>query len=184
MNNNIDNIDNTNNIILTDREKYFYTTIYVICFIISQIISIFGSLFTLPYKNLTIWEAYKMVIPYGLIGCFFATTALYIIDKYNFIKPTSLGTFLSVIQLPTLLIINKYYLKQEVTYSQIIGFILIFIAFYFATNNMFSKLLGYNHEEPGTNKENKKNQENNDNKEKIDREKNQLLEDDFILNIE
>ncbi len=178
-------MNNNNNVILTDKEKYFYTSIYIICFIISQIISTFGSLFTLPYKNLTIWEAYKMVIPYGMVGCFFATTGLYIIDKYNFIKPTSLGLFISLIQLPTLLIINKYYLKQDVTYSQIFALILMTLSFYLATNKFFSKLLGIQDENSDSDSDSdSKNKDKKDNKEKIDREKNQLLEDDFILNIE
>ena len=46
-------------------EKLPYYIVFLFLFILSQSLSMWGQFVTLPFKNLSMWEAYKMAIPFA-----------------------------------------------------------------------------------------------------------------------
>ena len=48
-----------------DLSKLPYYALFLFLFIVAQSLSMWGQYVTLPYKNLSMWEAYKMAIPFA-----------------------------------------------------------------------------------------------------------------------
>lgn len=106
--------------------QYF---LFLLLFIIAQSLSMWGQYYTLPFKNLSMWEAYKMAIPFAWLDWLFMTFTVYIGDKYDLVTPTQDTFLLIIIQFSLILIINHYYLKQKIYRSDIIAFFIILIGF-------------------------------------------------------
>jgi hypothetical protein len=103
--------------------------------------SIWGQYVTLPYKHLTMWEAYKMSIPFAWLDWFIMTFAVSIGDKYELVTPTQDTFLLIIIQFCLVLIMNQYYLKQKVTRSDLIAFGIILVGFCVSFFNLISKII-------------------------------------------
>ena len=106
-----------------------------------------GQYVTLPFKNLSMWEAYKMAIPFAWLDWFIMTFVIMIGDKYQLVTPTQDTFLLIIIQFVLIILINKYYLKQKITQSDIIAFIIIMCGFCVSFWHIISKLLNYSIEE-------------------------------------
>ena len=98
-----------------------------------------GQFFTLPYKNLTMWEAYKMAIPFAWLDWLVMTFVINIGNKYELVTPTQDTFLLIIIQFILILIINKVYLKQKITTSDIIAFFIILFGFIVSFLHLVSK---------------------------------------------
>jgi hypothetical protein len=61
-------------------------------------------------------------------------------DKYELVTPTQDTFLLIIIQFCLILLINKFYLKQKVTRSDIIAFFIILIGFFVSFLHVISKL--------------------------------------------
>jgi drug/metabolite transporter (DMT)-like permease len=118
----------------------YYTFLYILLFFISQLLSVYGAFISLPHKNLSLWEAYKMVIPYAWIGWIFLMSALYLVNKHKGINIVKIGFLLILIQFTVVLIINKIVLKENPKKSDIIAFIIIFIGNLISENHYISKI--------------------------------------------
>jgi hypothetical protein len=105
------------------------TLLYIILLVIAQIFSITASYITIPYKNLTTWEAYKMVIPLIWIDWVFLTKAISIAHKYKLLDPTNIMLMIIIIQFSLVLLINKFYLHQQINISDYIAFFMIFVSY-------------------------------------------------------
>ena len=88
------------------------------------------------------WQAYKMAIPFAWIDWVFMTLAINVGDKYDLVSPTQDIFVLIIVQFTLLLIINQYYLKQDIFRSDIIAFFIIMIGFCVSFFHIVSKLLG------------------------------------------
>ena len=86
---------------------------YLLLFITGQSLSMWGQYVTLPYKNLSMWEAYKMAIPFAWLDWIVMTFTIMIGDKYELVTPTQDTFLLIIIQFGLILLINKFYLKQQ-----------------------------------------------------------------------
>jgi len=105
------------------------TLLYIILLVIAQIFAITASYITIPYKNLTTWEAYKMVIPLIWIDWVFLTKAISIAHKYKLLDPTNIMLMIIIIQFSLVLLINKFYLHQQINISDYIAFFMIFVSY-------------------------------------------------------
>ena len=76
--------------------KLPYYILFLCLFIAAQSLSMWGQYVTLPYKNLSMWEAYKMAIPFAWLDWIFMTFAIMVGDKYELVTPTQ-DTFLLII---------------------------------------------------------------------------------------
>jgi hypothetical protein len=111
-------------------------------FILGQSAAMWGLFYTLPFKNLSMWQAYKMAIPFAWIDWVFMTLAINVGDKYDLVSPTQDIFVLIIVQFTLLLIINQYYLKQDIFRSDIIAFFIIMIGFCVSFFHIVSKMLG------------------------------------------
>ena len=121
--------------------KLFQYILFLLLFIIAQSSSMWGQFVTLPYKDLSMWEAYKMAIPFAWLDWFFMTFAIYVGDKYDLVTPTQDTFLLIIIQFSLILIINRYYLKQKINRSDIVAFFIILFGFFVSFTHLLSHLL-------------------------------------------
>jgi len=128
------NTNDTNN-----QANILYYLLFIGLFIVAQSLSMWGQYVTLPYKELTMWEAYKMAIPFAWMDWFVMTFVVYLGDKYNLVTPTQDTFLLIIIQFCLVLIINRFYLKKETTRSDIIAFFIIMSGFFVSFFQIVSK---------------------------------------------
>jgi hypothetical protein len=122
--------------------KLPYYALFLFLFIVAQSLSMWGQFVTLPYQNLSMWEAYKMAIPFAWLDWIFMTFAVMVGHKYDLVTPTQDTFLLIIIQFCLILIINQYYLKQKVTRSDIIAFFIILLGFFVSFLHLVSNIFG------------------------------------------
>jgi hypothetical protein len=98
-----------------------------------------GQFVTLPYKSLSMWEAYKMAIPFAWLDWVVMTFTVMVGHKYELVTPTQDTFLLIIIQFCLILIINQYYLKKNVYKSDIIAFFIILLGFFISFLHLVSK---------------------------------------------
>ena len=119
--------------------KLPYYILFLFLFIVAQSLSMWGQYVTLPYKNLSMWEAYKMAIPFAWLDWIFMTFAIMVGDKYELVTPTQDTFLLIIIQFCLILLINKFYLNQQTSRSDIIAFFIILLGFFVSFSHLISK---------------------------------------------
>jgi hypothetical protein len=122
--------------------KLPYYILFLFLFIVAQSLSMWGQYVTLPYKNLSMWEAYKMAIPFAWLDWIVMTFTVMVGDKYDLVTPTQDTFLLIIIQFCLILIINQFYLKQKVTRSDIVAFFIILLGFFVSFLHLISKVFG------------------------------------------
>ena len=125
-----------------DYSKLPYYALFLFLFVVAQSLSMWGQFVTLPYKSLSMWEAYKMAIPFAWLDWVVMTFTVMIGHKYDLVTPTQDTFLLIIIQFCIILIINQYYLKKEVYRSDIIAFFIILIGFFVSFLHLVSKAFG------------------------------------------
>jgi len=124
-----------------DYSKIPYYLLFVCLFIAAQSASMWGQYMTLPFKNLTMWEAYKMAIPFAWLDWLIMTFTIDIGNKYKLVTPTQDTFMLIIIQFCLILVINKYYLKQKIYRSDIIAFFIILVGFMTSFLHVISRMV-------------------------------------------
>ena len=127
-----------------DYSKLPYYALFLFLFIVAQSLSMWGQFVTLPYKTLTMWEAYKMAIPFAWLDWIVMTFTIMVGHKYELVTPTQDTFLLIIIQFCLILLINQFYLKQKVTRSDIIAFFIILLGFFVSFLHLISKLFNIN----------------------------------------
>lgn len=122
-----------------NMSKLYQYSIFILLFIFAQSLSMWGQYVTLPFKNLSMWEAYKMAIPFAWMDWFVMTFVIKIGDEYNLVTPTQDTFLLIIIQFALILLINRFYLKQDIFRSDIFAFFIILLGFYVSFSNIISK---------------------------------------------
>lgn len=123
-----------------DLTKLPYYALFLFLFIVAQSLSMWGQYVTLPFKNLSMWEAFKMAIPFAWMDWFVMTFVIMIGDKYELVTPTQDTFLLIILQFSLILIINSFYLKQTINRSDIIAFFIILIGFLVSFVHIVSKV--------------------------------------------
>jgi hypothetical protein len=135
-----------------DTAKIPYYILFVFLFIVAQSLSMWGQYVTLPYKNLSMWEAYKMAIPFAWMDWVVMTFVVMVGDKYDLVTPTQDTFLLIIIQFCLILILNQFNLKQKVARSDIIAFFIILLGFFVSFLHLISKMFNIPiPKHPGTN---------------------------------
>ena len=125
-----------------DYSKLPYYALFLFLFVVAQSLSMWGQFVTLPYKSLSMWEAYKMAIPFAWLDWVVMTFTVMVGHEYDLVTPTQDTFLLIIIQFCLILIINQYYLKQKVYKSDIIAFFIILIGFFVSFLHIVSKAFG------------------------------------------
>ena len=123
-----------------DLSKLPYYALFLLLFIIANSLSVWGAYVTLPFKNLSAWEAFKMAIPFAWLDWIFLTLAIMVGDKYDLITPTQDTLLLIIVQFSLVLIVNHFYLKQKISKSDIIAFFIVIGGFVVSFLHIVSKL--------------------------------------------
>ena len=137
-----------------DFSKLQYFIQFFVLLLIAQSLSILGQFVTLPYKNLTMWEAYTMALPFAWADWMFLPVAIHIGNKYELVNPNHIVFFIILIQFTLTLLVNHFYMKKQTSISDKIGFIFILIGFFISYFNLLSKFFGW--KIPKKEKKNKK----------------------------
>jgi len=127
---------------LDNLPRFAHYLLYAILFITGQAAATWGLFSTLHFKHLTMWQAYIKAIPFAWLDWIFMTLAINIGNKYDLVSPTQDIFMLIIVQFTLLLILNQFYLKQEVFRSDIIAFFIIMVGFCVSFFKLLSKLLG------------------------------------------
>jgi hypothetical protein len=125
-----------------DYARISHYVLFFALFLLGQSLSMWGQFVTLPYKNLSMWEAYKMAIPFAWMDWFVMTFTVMVGDKYNLVTPTQDTFLLIILQFCLILVINHFYLKQSVFRSDIVAFFIILTGFFVSFFHGVSKLTG------------------------------------------
>jgi len=127
---------------MTFDSKTVYYVLYYILFAIGQALSMWGQYVTLPYTNLTYWQAFSMAIPFAWSNWLFTTFAIDIGHTHGIASPTQDTFLLIVLQFTYLLIINRFYLKKKITNSDIFAFLIILVGYAVSMFHLVTKALG------------------------------------------
>ena len=93
-------------------------------------------------------------------------------NKYELVTPTQDIFLLIIIQFSLVLIINHFYLKQDIFRSDYIGFFLILAGFFVSFNNVISKMFNIPiPKHPGQNEVGYKDEKDKDETKEKDKEK-------------
>jgi hypothetical protein len=122
-----------------DYSKLPYYALFLCLFIVAQSLSMWGQYVTLPFKSLSMWEAYKMAIPFAWLDWIIMTFTVMIGHEHDLVTPTQDTFLLIIIQFCLILVINQYYLKKAVYRSDIIAFFIILIGFFVSFLHLVSK---------------------------------------------
>lgn len=125
--------------------KLIYYLEFLAVFFVAQTTSMWGQYFTLKFPKMGMIEAFLRAIPFAWIDWFFMTIAVGLGDKHKLVTPTQDIFLLIIIEFCALLLINKFYLKQSLSRSDIITFFIILFGFYVSSGALVSKVLGKQH---------------------------------------
>lgn len=135
--------------------------LFLFLFIISVALSSWGQYVTLPYRDLSMWQAYKMAIPFVWIEWIIMTYAISFQNEFNLFTPTNIILLLMIIQFTTVLVINKFYFKNNTYISDIVAFFIILLGFLISFLNLISKALNISIESQSKEKSDKDNNKDN-----------------------
>lgn len=115
--------------------------------IIAAIISTWGTFVSLPYEHLGQWDAIKMALPFAWVDWFFLTLAIYIGNQHSIASPLQMKFGITILKFFLIMLFTKYYLNSEISRSDVVGFVIVFIAYGLNTTGAVSKYLGIHVEE-------------------------------------
>ena len=127
---------------LSNSPRFIQYLAYAILFILGQSAAMWGLYSNLHFKNLSMFQAYKMAIPFAWLDWLFMTFAINVGHKYDLVTPTQDTFVLIFVQFTLILIINQFYLKQDIFKSDIIAFFIIIIGFSVSFFHIISKMFG------------------------------------------
>jgi hypothetical protein len=145
--------------------KWPYYVLFLFVFFVAASLSMWGQYVTLPYKSLSMLEAYKMAMPYVWLDWFVMTYGIYIADIHDLFTPTQITFLIIITQFVLLLIINFYYLKKNIYRSDYLAFVIIVIGFYVSFTNFVSINLNIPITQKEDKNDDKKENKKEDNKE-------------------
>ncbi len=116
--------------------------LYWILMIIASIISTWGTFVSLPYEHLGQWEAIKMALPFAWVDWIFLTIAINIGNKHSLATPIQMKFGITMLKFFLIMLFTKYYLKSDISRSDVVGFVIVFLAFLLNEFAGLSWLLG------------------------------------------
>ena len=155
-----------------DYSKLHYYALFLFLFILAQSFSVWGQYVTLPFTNLSAWNAFKMAIPFAWLDWLVMPFVIKLGNKYELVTPTQDIFLLIIIKFSLVLIVNHFYLKQDIFKSDYIGFFLILAGFFVSFNNVISKMFNIPiPKHPGQNEVGDKDEKDKDETKEKDKEK-------------
>lgn len=113
--------------------------LYIFFMIIASIISTYGTFVTLPYEHIPQWDAIKMALPYAWVDWIFLTIAISIAKEHELVTPLQMKFSITIFKFFLVLLFTKYYLNKEIGRSDVIGFIIVLLAYFTNIFHLISK---------------------------------------------
>ena len=132
-----------------------YVALYWILMIFAAIISTWGTFVSLPYEHLGQWDAIKMALPYAWVDWIFLTIAISIGTQHKIATPLQMKFGITMLKFFLIMLFTKYYLHSEISRSDVVGFIIVLIAYLLNIFEVVSKYFGIKKEEPKAGEEKK-----------------------------
>lgn len=110
--------------------------------IAASVVSTWGTFVSLPYEHLGQWEAIKMALPFAWVDWIFLTVAINIGNKHTLATPLQMKFGITMLKFFLIMLFTKYYLKSEISRSDVVGFVIVFLAFLLNEMHGVSRLLG------------------------------------------
>jgi hypothetical protein len=120
-----------------------YYIIYLVLFFIAQCSSMWGQFFILKYKDITLWDAYKMAIPFAWFAWLLMTYVVYIGDEYELVTSETNMLLFITFQYIIISVINDRFLKEPTGLSDIIAFFIILIGYFISYYRIISRIIKY-----------------------------------------
>jgi hypothetical protein len=115
---------------------------FFVPWLLSTTIAVVGMYAHLKYPKESMLHALAMALPFAWADWVFMTISMNVNDKYKILTPTQDTMFLIITQYTVLLILNKLYLKQKVTWSDLAALPIMLIGFAISNFHLVSKLFG------------------------------------------
>ncbi len=139
--------------------------------IIASVISTWGTFVSLPYEHLGQWEAIKMALPFAWVDWIFLTIAINIGNHHVLATPLQMKFGITMLKFFLIMIFTKYYLHSDVSRSDIIGFIIVFLAFLLNEFHGIYLLLGRKVDDSKSKEDKSKEDKSKEDKSKEDKSK-------------
>ena len=110
--------------------------------VIAAVISTWGTFVSLPYEHLGQWDAIKMALPFAWVDWIFLTIAISIGNQHTLATPLQMKFGITMLKFFLIMFFTKYYLHADVSRSDIVGFIIVFIAFMMNEFHVISMYFG------------------------------------------
>lgn len=124
--------------------------------VLASIVSTWGTFVSLPYEHLGQWAAIKMALPFAWVDWIFLTIAINIGNQHALATPLQMKFGITMLKFFLIMLFTKYYLHSDISRSDVVGFIIVFIAYLFNEFHGISWLFGLKvppEHEKGTDKE-------------------------------
>ena len=110
--------------------------------VIAAVVSTWGTFVSLPYEHLGQWDAIKMALPFAWVDWIFLTIAISIGNQNNLATPLQMKFGITMLKFFLIMFFTKYYLHADISRSDIVGFIIVFIAFMMNEFHVISMYFG------------------------------------------
>ena len=115
--------------------------LYIFFMTIASIISTYGTFVSLPFEHIPQWDAIKMALPYAWVDWIFLTVAIKIGKEHDLVNPLQMKFSITIFKFFLVLLFTKYYLGKNIGRSDIVGFIIVLLAYLLNITNFVSKYI-------------------------------------------
>jgi hypothetical protein len=106
----------------------FIFSILLIC--VGQAFNVIGTFVSAPYKNISMWEAYKMSMPYVIVQRITASIAIQLSHEHNYFTNNQTVFLMLLMQFIFTAIYSYFILRKVASFSDWVGTGLLAIGYY------------------------------------------------------
>jgi hypothetical protein len=106
----------------------FLLSIVLIC--VGQAFNVIGTFVSTPYKNISMWEAYKMSMPYVIVQRITASIAIQLSHEHKYFTNNQTVFLMLLMQFIFTAIYSYFILRKVASTSDWVGTLLLAIGYY------------------------------------------------------
>lgn len=106
----------------------FWVSILLIC--VGQAFNVVGTFVSAPFKNITLWQAYKMSMPYVVVQRITASIAIQLSHEHRFFTNNQIVFLMLLLQFLFTSLYSYFILKKVATTSDWVGTLLLGVGYY------------------------------------------------------
>lgn len=106
----------------------FIFSVFLIC--VGQAFNVIGTFVSAPYKNISMWEAYKMSMPYVIVQRITASIAIQLSHEHKYFTNNQTVFLMLLMQFIFTAIYSYFILRKVASVSDWVGTLLLGIGYY------------------------------------------------------